>query len=122
MKKIIMTALVLIGLSGCATVTLPPERWNRLASTLQDARRLGAGRNTVAQLYLKLAEDERRAAQQLAMDGDERANLMLARAQSDASLAASLAHEAQVHESMQRADAQLRTVQDQMQSESGSTP
>lgn len=122
MKNIIMTALVLSGLSACVTVTLPADRWTRLDSTLQEARRLGAPAVPAAQLYLKLAIDERAAAQQLANDGDDRASMMLARAQSDAQLAASLAHETAVHQSMERADAQLRTVQGQMQNESGSAP
>ena len=109
MRKLVLAAASLGALAGCVMVQpLPSERLTRLDATMQQAVSLGANQVPSARMHLKLAHDQGLAARQLAMDGDDRANLVLARAQSDALLAVALAHESQVHRSMEREDAVLQ--------------
>ena len=117
MRKIMMAAVVLGALAGCATLQLPAERWGRLDATMQQAQHLGADEIPAARLHLKLASDEGAAAKQLALDGDARATLVLARAQADAVLSVSLAHEAAVRRSMERAAATLESNQNPLESQ-----
>ena len=117
MRKLVIAAMSLAALAACVTTApLPNERWTRLDATMQQAASLGANGVPSARMHLKLAHDQGLAAQQLAMTGDDRATLVLARAQSDALLAVALAHEAQVHRSMERQDAVLQHVQGEQRS------
>jgi hypothetical protein len=110
MKKLLVAVASMGTLAGCVMVQpLPSERLTRLDATMQQAASLGANGVPSARMHLKLAHDQGLAAKQLAMDGDDRANLVLARAQSDALLAVALAHEAQVHRSMEREDSVLQS-------------
>jgi hypothetical protein len=113
MKNLILGALLL--LAGCVTVQVSPERWGRLDQTIQQAEQLGAAQVPMAALHLKMAREQDLTARQLAANGDYRSDLILARAQADATLAVALAHEASIRKSMEQTDAQLRELQGQGQ-------
>jgi hypothetical protein len=96
--------------AGCATIQLPPERLAANEASIRGAEELGAEGVPQARLHLQLAKDQTESAVRLAEDGDERALLVLARAQSDAELALSLAREATVHRAAVRAGEELESV------------
>jgi hypothetical protein len=120
MMKVLTGTALLGALAGCVTVQLPSDRVGRLAATLQRAQSMGAAAVPAARHHLELAQQETALAKQAATAGDDRANMLLARAQSDAMLAEALAHEAAVHGSMERTDTTLRKTQEAL--EKGGTP
>lgn len=110
MTKRLMFAVAVLGLAGCATVQLPAERLERSEASIRGAQEVGALGVPAARLHLQLARDQTAAAKKLAADGDERAGLVLARAESDADLALALAREASVHADAVKAGEDLQAV------------
>src|SRR4051812_47618893 len=90
-------ALAVFALSSCATVQLPPDRLQSSEASIRSAQELGASNIPAARLHLELAKDQTNAAKSLASEGDERALLVLARAEADAELALGLARQLAVH-------------------------
>ena len=113
----IWIAAFALAVSGCATITIPPDRLERSTATIRAAEELGAAHVPEARLHLQFAKEEADAARRLAANGDDRALIVLARSQSDAALALSLAHEAQVRRDALQAVADLQAVE-----ERGATP
>ena len=107
-KKLSLAVFVM---SGCATVQLPPDRLQSSEASIRSAEEMGAASVPAARLHLEYAKDETLAAKKLAAEGDERATLVLARAEADAELALGLAREVTVHAEAARAAEDLKAVQ-----------
>lgn len=111
MLKKLFTALAVLALSGCASVQIPAERLERSQASIRGAEELGASTVPSAKLHLQLAKDQTETAKRMADDGDERAILVMARAESDAELALVLAREVSTHREAQQAAEDLKAVQ-----------
>ena len=111
MTKKLFTALAVLALSGCASIQIPPERLERAQASIRGAEELGASTVPAAKLHLQFAKDQTETAKRMAADGDERAVLVMARAESDAELALVLAREVATHREAQQASEDLKTVQ-----------
>lgn len=111
MKTRLMLSLVVIGLTSCATIQIPPDRLEGSEASIRSAEELGALNVPAARLHLELAKDEAALAREMAAKGDERAVLVLARAEADAELALGLAREVAVHADAVRANEDLKAVQ-----------
>ena len=107
------TAIVLAVLagSGCAAFQIPSDQLERNQASIRGAEEVGAMSVPSARLHLQMAKDQTATAKQIAAAGDERAVLVLARAQSDAELALAMAREASVHADALKAADELKAVQ-----------
>lgn len=110
MKHALMLSLVVIALAGCATIQIPPEQLQRSEASIRGAEELGAANVPAAKLHVQLAKDQTETAKKMAAAGDERAPLVLARAQADSELALALAREATVHADALKAGEDLKAV------------
>jgi hypothetical protein len=110
MKNKVMTALAVLGVAGCATMPIPAYQLERSEASIRGAEEVGALNVPAARLHLQLAKDETETAKKMATKGDERAVLVMARAESDAELALGLAREAAVHNDALRASDDLKTL------------
>jgi hypothetical protein len=110
MKKAVMS-LVVLGVAGCASVQLPPERLEHSEAGIRSANEVGAQNVPEAKLLVQLAKDETESAKKMAAGGDDKAVSMLARADADAELALVLAREASVHADAVKAGEELKAVQ-----------
>jgi hypothetical protein len=110
-RNVVCWLAALSVLGGCASVTIPPDRLQSDQSTIRAAEELGAENVPEAKLHLQLAKDETASAQKLAADGNDRALLMLARADSDADLALSMARETAMKSQAAAAEADFQAVQ-----------
>jgi hypothetical protein len=108
-NKTVMT-LALFAVSGCAAIQLPQERLAGNEASMRGAEELGASGVPTARLHLQLAREQTLSATKLAASGDDRALMMLARAQSDAELSLGMAREVSVHADAQRAAEDLKAV------------
>jgi hypothetical protein len=109
MTKFIVS-LAGLGLVGCATVQIPADRLQHSEASIRGAEEIGAQSVPAAKLHLQLAKDQTETAKAMAAKGDERAVLVLARAESDAELALGLAREVSVHTEALRATEDLKAV------------
>jgi hypothetical protein len=112
MIKALSMSLAVLGLAGCATVQLPADRLEKSEASIRGAEEVGASGVPAARLHLQLAKDQTDTAKKMAASGDERAVLVLARAESDAELALGLAREVSVHADAVRASEDLKAVRD----------
>jgi len=78
---------------------------------MRGAEEVGAAKVPDAKMHLQMAKDETESAKKMAADGNERAVVMLARADADAELALGMAREASVHADALKADEDLKAVQ-----------
>ena len=111
MTKKLISALAVLALSGCAAIQIPPERLERAQASERGAEELGASTVPAAKLHLQLAKDQTETAKRMAESGDERAILVMARAESDAELALVLAREVATHRDAMQASEDLKAVQ-----------
>lgn len=111
MLKHTVVALAVLALSGCAMIQIPPERLERTGASIRAADELGAQGVPAARLHLQLAKEQTELAKRLAADGDERALLVLARADADAELGLAMAREASVHADAVKATEDLKALQ-----------
>jgi len=111
MSKYITLSAALLGVIGCATVQIPDGELQKSESTIRSAEELGASGVPAARLHLQLAKNQTLEAKQMELNGDSRAEMVLARAQSDAELALGLAREASVHTAAMAAAEDLKAVQ-----------
>ena len=89
-----MLVLCLAACAGCGGAPPPNERMASSEAAIRGAKEVGADGVPKASLYLKLSEEQVAKAKAMIADGDnERADLVLQRAQSDAELALALARE-----------------------------
>jgi hypothetical protein len=109
--KIIYTGLVgAIGLAAvaCASAPQPTERLASTQAAVRAAKEVGAKDVPQAQLHAQLAEEQMQQATKLIQDGEnERADMVLRRAQADAELAVALAREAESQHQAEAAEASL---------------
>jgi hypothetical protein len=110
MKNKLMMSLAVVGLASCATVPLPAFQLERSEASIRGAEEVGALNVPAARLHLQLAKDETETAKKMAGRGDDRAVLVMARAESDAELALGLAREAAVHNDALHAAEDLKTL------------
>jgi hypothetical protein len=110
MKKTILVSLAALAGAGCATVQISPQRFEASQASIRGAEEVGANGVPAARLHLQLAKDQTVSARALAAEGDERAELVLARAQADAELALGLAREVSVHNAAVKAAADLKAL------------
>jgi hypothetical protein len=102
--------LAVLAVSGCAAIQIPSDRLERNEAGIRGAEEAGAVSVPAARLHLQMAKDQTEKAKRMAADGDERATLVLARAESDADLALGMAHEASVHTDALKAAEDLEAV------------
>jgi hypothetical protein len=107
-RTLILTAV--LATSGCATVQLSPQRLQANEASMRGAEEVGASGVPTARLHLQLARDQTEAAKKLAADGDDRAPMVLARAQADAELALVLAREVSVRNAALKAQEELKAL------------
>jgi hypothetical protein len=106
------TAVLALVFLGCSTVQIPTDRLTSSEASIRGAEEVGANGVPAARLHLQLARDQTETAKKMAENGDERALLVLSRAQSDADLALELAREANVHKDAVKAAEDLKAVRD----------
>jgi hypothetical protein len=93
---------------GCGGAAVPTERLTTAEAAIRGAQELGAARLPRAALHLKLAQEQSDKARQLIEDGyNDRAELALRRAQSDAELAIALTKEQQTLDKLRQAQLRL---------------
>ena len=97
MIKQTVTFVAVLALGGCAAVQIPADRLESNEASIRGAEEVGAEGVPEARLHLEMAKDQTAAAKKMAAAGDERALLVLARAQADAELALAIARESSVH-------------------------
>jgi hypothetical protein len=91
---LVVPALLLALFSGCGSYPPPTERMTTAEAAIRGAEEVGATKVPQAALYMKLAQEQTEKAKRLMQDGyNERAELELRRAQSDAELAIAIAKE-----------------------------
>ena len=112
MMKELMMSLAVLGLAGCTAVQIPADRLQQSEASIRGAEEVGASGVPAARLHLQLAKDQTDTAKKMAAAGEQRALLVLARAESDAELAIGLAREVSVHADAVRATEDLKAVRD----------
>jgi hypothetical protein len=112
MMKELMVAFAVVGLFGCTAVQIPADRLEKSEASIRGAEEVGASGVPAARLHLQLAKEQTVTAKQMAANGEERALLVLARAESDAELALVLAREVSVHGDALKATEDLKAVRD----------
>jgi hypothetical protein len=96
---------------GCATAPVPAERLASAEAGIRGAAEVGAEGVPQAALSLKRARDQVAYAKSLAEKGDnERAELVFARAETDAELALALARESAARAEANAVLAQIQTL------------
>jgi hypothetical protein len=112
MMKELMMSLAVVGLAGCTAVQIPADRLQQSEASIRGAEEVGASGVPAARLHLQLAKDQTDTAKKMAAAGEQRALLVLARAESDAELALGLAREVSVHADAVRATEDLKSVRE----------
>ena len=110
--KELMMSLAVLGLASCASVQLPADQLSNSEASIRGAEEVGASGVPAAKLHLQLAKDQTDTAKKMAAAGEQRAVLVLARADSDAQLAIGLAREVSVHQDALRASEDLKAVRE----------
>jgi hypothetical protein len=108
--KNLMMSLAVLGLGACASAPISPDRLEHSEESIRGAEEIGALNVPAAKLHLQLAKDQTETANKMAAQGDERAILVMARAESDAELALGLAREVAVHSDALKATEDLKAV------------
>jgi len=106
---LITVPITVLSLLGCTKVQVPTERSE---ASIRGAEEVGAEAVPAARLHLQLAKEQTTTAKAMAAQGDQRALLVMARAESDAELAIGLAREAAVHNDALKAAEDLKAVRD----------
>ncbi len=110
MNKKIITAVAAFALTGCSAVQIPADRLERSEASIRSAEELDAQDVPAAKLHLQMAKDQTEAAKKMAANGDDRAVLVLARAEADAELALNMARETSTHTEAERASEDLKAL------------
>ena len=110
MMRVLMVSFAVVGLAACATVQVPPERLEHSQASIRGAEEMGANGVPAAKMHLQLARDQTELAKTMASNGDARAVLVLARAESAAELALGLAREVSDHSDALKATEDLKAV------------
>jgi hypothetical protein len=103
-------ALGLLSMIGCGSSAVSTRDVAEANAAVRGAYEAGAANDPKAALHLKMANDQIAAAQRaLADDEEERADMLLERAEMDAELAVAMAHRATV--ARQAREAQARVIE-----------
>jgi hypothetical protein len=106
--------LAVLASSGCAAAPVPAERLASAEAGIRAATEVGAEAVPQAALHLKLARDQVELARTLIKSGDnDRAAMLLSRAETDAELALSLARESVARADASALLAQIQTLRQQ---------
>jgi hypothetical protein len=112
MRQLLIAALAALTVAACGSSIPPPS--DRLASAeaaARSARELGAEREPKAALHLRLATEQIDQAKKLMTDGEnQRADLVLQRASSDAELSVMLAKESTARGEADKAQARVKDI------------
>ncbi len=108
--KTLLMSLAVLGLASCASAPMPSAGIQHSEASIRGAEELGAMGIPAARVHLEMAKDQNAKGKKMAADGDARAVLVLARAESDAELAMGIAREASVHASALKATEELKAV------------
>jgi hypothetical protein len=92
-QRSFLWALPLATIIGCGGAPPPQDLITDVTATMRAAEEAGAAQEPKAQLHLKKASEQLEKGKALAADEDERASLVLRRAEADADLALALAQE-----------------------------
>jgi hypothetical protein len=93
-KKLLVTGVLALSAAACAGAPAPTERLATTTASVRAAQEVGATHVPRAELHLRLAQEQIDKARRLMEDGEnERADLLLKRAEADAELAVALARE-----------------------------
>jgi hypothetical protein len=102
-----------LAIAGCAGAPKPEARLASSEGAIRGAEEAGAGQVPDATLHVKLAEEQRQKALELIKDGDNhRAEMMLARSESDAELAVALTREASARAVATKSDEAVETIKE----------
>jgi hypothetical protein len=105
-------AILLFVITGCGGSSLPPAAVVNAQSSISAAAAVGAEQHPQAALHLKMARDQVKLAQRLRSDGeDERARLVLERADADAEMALMIVHEAEASAIARNAQAEVESLE-----------
>lgn len=100
MKTLIPMSLVVVaGLVGCAATPIPADKLSRSQAAVRSAEEMNAQAEPAAAMHLRLAHEQIALAKKMLADGDnDRAAMVLLRAEADAEAARELArkHSARV--------------------------
>ena len=115
-RTILAAPAILLALSaGCGSYPPPTERMTTAEAAIRAAEEVGSGNVPQAALYMKLAQEQTEKAKRLMQDGyNERAELELKRAQSDAELAIAIAKEQDTLAKTTQAQAKLEQAKADM--------
>ena len=103
--------LPVLGWVGCASTPMPAEHLASAEAGIRGATEVGAESVPQAALHLKMANDQVAQAKGLLQNGDEeRAKLVLERAESDAELSLTLAREASARSEANAVMEQIQTL------------
>jgi len=92
--RLFLSIFVMGAVSGCASTPQPTEKLTSSEAAIRGATEVGAPQVPQAALHLQYAQEQVAQARVLMKNGDnERAGLLLMRAQADAELALALARE-----------------------------
>lgn len=98
-------------LAACGSSQMPTTRVASSAAAVRSAHEVGADQVPEAALHVRMAEDQLRTAQRLIQDGKpEKADLLLARCQSDAELAIGLTRASKAKADADAAQSKLQSV------------
>jgi hypothetical protein len=108
----LFSPIVLAALCGCASAPIVLDKLPQTEAPMRAAEELGAARVPQAALELKLAQDEVQQAKGFAKEGNQqRADMMMLRAQADAELAVALAREAPLQVEARNATEAVKLMQ-----------
>src|SRR5690349_13270276 len=99
MNKTIFSVLAVTAstLVGCGSSAVPADKLASSEAAIRSAQEVGAPQYPQAALHLRLAQEQVGVARKLIKDGDnDRAEYLLARAESDAEVAIGMAKEAKI--------------------------
>jgi Domain of unknown function (DUF4398) len=112
MNRIASSALFAVCVVACGGSTLPPAKVADTQSSISAATAVGADQNPQAALHLKMARDQLKQAQGLIDDDkSDEARLVLERANADAEVALMITREAEAHDNVKKAQADVQGLQ-----------
>lgn len=115
MRHIIGLALVLAAV-GCATTPVPADKYARARASIRGAEVANAGSVPSATGYLRNAREELEISKRYMQDGNnERAGLMLLRAEADGNAAMNLARAEWIREDAKRTVANAKQLKAQLE-------
>lgn len=112
LPRLVGACAALVMLAGCgSSFPQPTERLASAEAASRSAQELGAGQNPTAALHLKLAQEQIDQAKNLIKDGDnQRADLVLQRANADAELSVMLAKESSARSDADKAQERVKAI------------